>query len=237
MFNLKNYNKRNPLKWPLSCIAGILTILIFFTFLIIAWILFPNPATPIDHFLSDFGRTQVPKDGSPVWNPKTVELYSGPSQPNPGAIWFNLGCILTGCVLFLFYAGFLRYKNEYQNNKSKLKILTYALICFGFIQAFSMIMTGVFYEDYGGVGYSIEHDIWSLTVFAMNLPIMAISGYWTRKLDFKKYISIYAWIIVVFDIIVVLSMNNIAIIEWIAMFTSFGLVAMLVIGIYNKEFS
>ena len=236
---MENYKERNPLKWPLSCIAGILTILIFFTFLVIAWILFPNPATPLDHFLSDFGRTKVPRNGNPVWDPKTIELYSGPSQSNPGAIWFNLGCILTGCILFFFYAGFLRYKKEGENEvkKRNIKILTYALVCFGFIQAFSMVMTGIFYEDYGGVGYSIEHDIWSLTVFAMNLPIMAISGYWTRKLNFKRYISVYAWIIVIFDIIVVISMNNIAIIEWIAMFTSFGLVAMLVIGIYKKEFS
>jgi hypothetical protein len=231
-------NKRNPLKWPLTCKAGIMTVLLYIVFLLIAWVLFPNPATPLDHWLSDFGRIYVPANGSPVWDPHTGKLYSGASQYNPGGIWYDLGCILGGIALFPFFAGLLKYKDEgeSESQKKKIKILTYLLVILGFGSALSLIMVGIFYEDFGG-GYSQVHHLWTMILFVLFLPIMGIMGFWAWLLKFKRFTSIYGWGIMIFDAIVIFTNNNLAIAEWIAVFSALGLVAMLVIGVYSKEFA
>jgi hypothetical membrane protein len=103
-------NKMENFGFKISLIFGFLTIIFYTTFTMISWVLFPNPATPLNHWLSDLGRLQVPADGSPVWDPGTLELFIGPSQFNPGAIWYNLGCILTGLMLFPFFFGIHKIK-------------------------------------------------------------------------------------------------------------------------------
>ncbi|TXT58104.1 MAG: conserved membrane protein of unknown function [Promethearchaeota archaeon] len=205
--------------FKISIISGFLTVILYISFTLLSWALFPNPATPFNHWLSDLGRFQVPADGSPVWDPETLELFSGPSQYNPGAIWYNLGCIFTGISLFPFFLGFLKLKEE--ESKMNRRLIS-GTISVGFASAFALIMIGIFFEDWGDI-----HHFWTILFFILMLIVKILAGIITWRLDFKKAVPIYAWIIIIFDLIVIFTNNSFAIIEWISVFTGLALVGII----------
>jgi len=126
----------------ISLIFGILVIITFCVFFLIALALFPNSLNPIDNWMSDAGNSS--------YNPK-------------GAIFFNLGCILTGMLLFPFYIGLykLRSNNDWQ------RILLKIIPIVGWFSAFALIMVGVFSEDVWTV-----HIFWTNAYFLLNLGVM-----------------------------------------------------------------
>jgi hypothetical membrane protein len=227
----------------LSYIGGILTIAFYLGFLIIAWILFPNDATPLDHWLSDFGRYLVPDDGGAVWRWDDIlgwqsynELGIG-SIPNPGAIFYNLGCILGGVGMVAFFTGFLAYKNL---NERIPKLGTYALIIIGIIGGFGLILIGIFAED--GIFFYINeelinpiHHTATIVFFLMLIIIKGIAGYWTWKVGLNRFIAVYAWVIIILDIILVATGNNYAIIEWLSVLLSLALIGIIASGLYLKD--
>lgn len=216
------------MKLKISSIAGFLTILSYVLFTLIAWILFPNPATPLNHWLSDLGRIQVPADGSPVWDPETLELFTGPSQFNPGAIWYNLGCIITGLLLFPFFIGFMKLR-KLEEEKTNIRLID-ATIAVGFLSSFSLIMIGVFFEDWGDI-----HHFWTILFFVLMLLVKILAGVITWRLGFDKYVPIYGWAIIIFDAIVLFTNNSFAVIEWISVFTALGLVGIISYNFRKKS--
>lgn len=235
--------KNNKLYKKLCYFGGLFTILFYVVFLIIAWILFPNDATPLDHWLSDFGRYLVPVDGGPVWRWNATEGWQSFTElgidgiTNPGAIFYNLGCILGGGSMIIFFVGFLGYK-AMQN--TIFKWVTYILFILGIIGGIGLISIGIFAED--GVFFYINealinpiHHNATMIFFLILLIIKVISGYWAWKLGLNPFISVYAWIIIIFDILVVITGNNFAIVEWISVITSLGLVGIIDAGLYFRD--
>ena len=117
---------KNFFKWPISIIAGIFVIVFYCTFTFISLALFPPPYSPIDNWLSDLGNSS----------------YS----PN-GAIFYNIGCILTGSALCPFYIGL--YKWYMDKTWHKLLIIITQIV--GVASGFALIMIGVFSEDFPAV--------------------------------------------------------------------------------------
>ncbi len=239
---MNEYKKILNLK-NLMYLGGILTIVFYIVFLILGWGFFPNPASPLDHWLSDLGRYEVPADGDPVWRIVEGEfkLYTElfiPSISNPGAIWYNLGCILAGISIFLFFTGFLQYKEK---GDKIFTIITYIIMLLGFIGGVLLILIGVFSEDGiflilidAELSYPVHHYA-TMIFFIILLIIKVLAGYWAWQLNLNRLISIYSWIIIIFDILVVFTGNSSAIIEWTSILTSLGLVVILDVGLYFSE--
>jgi len=66
------------MKWPINSVAGAAVIVLYCVLTSSSWALLPTTYNPITNWLSDLGNSS--------YNPT-------------GAIFYNLGCILTGIAL------------------------------------------------------------------------------------------------------------------------------------------
>ena len=71
-----------------SSYAGLLVLVGYISFALVAYIFYPGPFAPNRSWLSDLGNAEV--------NPQ-------------GAIFYNLGIILTGLLLLGFFLGFAQW--------------------------------------------------------------------------------------------------------------------------------
>jgi len=186
-----------PSKWAVLPIAGILVILFYCAFTFTSIVLFPRPLSPMSDWLSDLGNSS--------YNPQ-------------GAIFYNVGCVLTGLALFPFFAGFYYWYTDEKWRKS-LIMITQAV---GFIAAFALMMIGVFSEDAGAI-----HHLWSLMFFVFNLLVLTsanVSLMTHRK--FIRPIGYYGLIVAVINLLLV-GLAYTSILEWFTVFTALGYVAFL----------
>ena len=188
-------------KLPLICFAGILVMLFYCVFTFISLALFPLPYSPIDNWLSDLGNSGY--------------------NPN-GAIFYNIGCILTGSALFPFYTGLYKWYREERWYKIFMIIIQFI----GCFSGFAEIMIGVFSED-----FYREHVFWS-NVFFIVLLILLILGSMALFLHpkFIKTIGIYGIIVCMIGILFVFFAWT-PLIEWFMSFSAQGYVALIV---YNS---
>ncbi|MEM3668250.1 MAG: DUF998 domain-containing protein [Candidatus Bathyarchaeia archaeon] len=197
----------NLSKLPLSCIAGIPVILLYCIFTFSSWALFPTPYNPVDNWLSDLGNS--------TYNPS-------------GAILYNIGCVLTGIALFPFFGGLYKW---YTDEKWRKTLLIGTQIA-GFLAAFSLIMIGVFSEDYSSL-----HSLWSSIFFFLNLIVLVLLGgaLFTHP-KYMKPIAFYGFIVAAINLLFVLVYRN-PIFEWFTVFTALGYVGLLVYNMFKAEFS
>jgi hypothetical membrane protein len=187
----------DKLKWPLSSIAGILVIVFYCIFTFTAAALFPLSWSPFP-YLSDFGNSS----------------YS----PN-GAIFYNLGCILTGLMLFPFFIGLYKYYTKVQWRK----ILTIVAQVVGLASGFALIMIGVFSED-----FMAAHIFWSNVFFLLILFVLILTNIsLLTHPKFNKLIAIYGFVVAVIDFVFVVISGG-AIIEWFTVFSALIYVAFVV---------
>jgi hypothetical protein len=194
----------NISKWPISCIAGTAVIILYCAFTFTSWALYPTPYNPVDNWLSDLGNS--------TYNPS-------------GAILYNLGCILTGIALFLFFGGLYKW---YINEKGR-KILLMITQAIGLFAAFSLVMIGVFSEDYGE-----PHSLWSSIFFVLNLLVLILMGVslFTHP-NYMKPIAYYGFIVAAINLLFVL-VYRIPLFEWFTVFTALGYVGLLVYNMLKK---
>ena len=186
-----------PSKWAVLPIAGILVILFYCAFTFTSIVLFPRPLSPMSDWLSDLGNSS--------YNPQ-------------GAIFYNVGCVLTGLALFPFFAGFYYWYTDEKWRKS-LIMITQAV---GFIAAFALMMIGVFSEDAGAI-----HHLWSLMFFVFNL--LALTSANVSLMTHRKFIrpiGYYGLIVAVINLLLV-GLAYTSILEWFTVFTALGYVAFL----------
>jgi len=184
-------------KWVVLPIAGILVILFYCAFTFTSIVLFPRPVSPLNDWLSDLGNSS--------YNPQ-------------GAIFYNVGCVLTGLALFPFFAGFYYWYTDEKWRKT-LIMITQAV---GFIAAFALMMIGVFSEDAGAM-----HHLWSLAFFIFNLLVLILANVslMTHR-RFIKPIGYYGLIVAVINLLFV-GLAYTSILEWFTVFTALGYVAFL----------
>jgi hypothetical membrane protein len=177
------------LKWPLTSIAGMHVIILYCLFMFSSAAFFRNPWTPWP-YLSDFGNT--------VYNPS-------------GAVLYNLGCILTGLMLFPFYIGLYKWYSK----ESWRKVLIIITQLIGLASGFALIMIGVFNENYG-----TPHETWSTVFFMLNLGVLILANIslFTHP-KFLKFIAIYGFIVAVINLALVVLPSS-SIIEWFTVFTA-----------------
>ncbi len=208
----------NPLKWPMSCLAGILMIVFFFIFIPTAVLLFPSfninlgpvhywimgPYSIIDNYLSDLGNY--------IFNPK-------------GADFFNYGLIIIGIAMIPFFLGISQFWEE--NPHTEILKITRLL---GFAAAFALIMIGVFSEN----APEPLHELWSMIFFLLILILMGLASYALIDDDnFMKITSYYGFGAIIFNIIFLTTGSPF--LEWITVFSALGFVAMLIYDVFKTE--
>ncbi|MEM2118020.1 MAG: hypothetical protein QW386_03250 [Candidatus Bathyarchaeia archaeon] len=102
----------------------------------------------------------------------------------------------------------------------------------GFLAAFSLIMIGVFSEDYGSL-----HSLWSSIFFFLNLIVLVLLGaaLFTHP-KYMKPIAFYGFTVAAINLLFVLVYRN-PIFEWFTVFTALGYVGLLVYNMFKAEFS
>lgn len=121
-----------------SFIAGILVVVCYLVFALIAYSRYPMPYSPTRNWLSDLGNIDV--------NPK-------------GAIFYNTGIILTASLLVVFFLGLSWWKIE--NKRIQIIMLLLTQI-FGILGAFCMIMSAAF-----PINVLEIHRVWSMSLYFM----------------------------------------------------------------------
>ena len=188
---------KKPSKPPVLSIAGVLVIVFYCAFTLTSIALFPRPITPVTDWLSDLGNSS--------YNPR-------------GAVFYNVGCVLTGLALFPFFAGFYYWYTDERRRKS-LIVVTQAV---GFVAAFALMMIGVFSEDYGAI-----HHLWSVTFFVFNLMVLILANISLMTHHrFIRPIGYYGLGVAVINLLFV-GLAYTSMLEWFTVFTALGYVAFL----------
>jgi cbb3-type cytochrome oxidase subunit 3 len=191
-----------PSKWPISVVAGILVIIIFWGFAIISMSFFPGVYNPFEYWMSDLGST--------VLNPK-------------GAIFFNIGCIITGIFLIPFFLGLYEWYIGGRRNK----ILTILTQIAGILSAFSMIMLGVFSEDYLEIHIFWALSLFTLTIFTFILPSLALYKY-----KFTRNIAKFGIVATIINLVMWIFIYPIF--EWITILFSFCFIGIIIHSMYKR---
>jgi hypothetical protein len=104
---------------PVALLAGVAAVAIYLIFTAIALSNYPEAYSPLTNWLSDLGN--------PIANPS-------------GAVFYNLGCILTSVILFAFFIS----ANVWNIGDKKIRIfLTIAQIA-GILSSIALIITALF---------------------------------------------------------------------------------------------
>ncbi|MHA1377054.1 MAG: hypothetical protein ACTSRG_01615 [Candidatus Helarchaeota archaeon] len=208
----------NLFKWPLSCIAGILMIVLFFIFIPTAVILFPQfninlgpihfwikgPYNIELNYLSDLGNY--------IYNPK-------------GADFFNFGLIFVAIAMIPFFIGISRFWGQNPHEK----ILNVCQIL-GFGAAFALLMIGTFSEN---APWTL-HELWSMIFFSLILILMGLASYALLDDDnFMKLTSYYGFGAIAFNAFFLGTGSPF--LEWITVLTALAFVALLVYDGFRLE--
>jgi len=122
--------------WPSISGAGIAAVVVYLVFALVAFLKYPGAYGPLTNWLSDLGN--------PLANPS-------------GAIFYRLGCMLSGAALILFYLKL----GIWNPGSKRTRVLLTVAQCTGVFSAVSLIITGIF-----PLGTFTEiHSLWSMMLY------------------------------------------------------------------------
>jgi hypothetical membrane protein len=120
----------------ISQVAGLLAVLVYCLLAVASYIHFPSPFSPAHNWLSDLGDfTQ---------NPDGARLY-------------NLGIILTGLLVFIFFLSLGSWKLVGHKTQNLMILLTQI---FGILGSLAMILSAIF-----PINVPDLHRIWSIMLY------------------------------------------------------------------------
>jgi len=152
--------------WPVASSSGIAAALVYLVFALVAFLKYPGAYDPFTNWLSDLGN--------PIGNPS-------------GAIFYRLGCTLSGLGLILFYVNL----SIWNTGNRRTRVLLTIAQCAGVFSAVSLIVTGVF-----PLGTSTAiHSLWSMMLYISLGFFLTFSATALMKNPaFKKGFGYYAFL-------------------------------------------
>ncbi|MBZ2166923.1 DUF998 domain-containing protein [Methanobacterium spitsbergense] len=205
-------------NYSVSSITGLMAVIVFPVFTFTSLLLYPTPYNPLYSWVSNLGN-----------------IYLNPS----GAIFFNLGCILSGIIMIPFFAGLYEWKPI----KKLSKILLILGMLLGIYASVSLIMVGVFPET-----HLQQHLLAAAGVFgSLFIIIILLSVALFNHPKFIRLIAYYGIIPIIIDIIFqfISKGNNLLAnfqqtipvpgFEWAAVFTSIAWVGFLAVNMMIKK--
>lgn len=198
-------------KW-MTISAGLAATLFYCIFTTISIQHFPGTFSATQYYLSALGNMN--------------------KNPN-GAMFYNLGVMLTGLSLLLFYIGFVIW-NALQERR---KILVGILI-FGSMNGFSIFMSAVYPE----VPHYQIHFTWSLFIFIAFIPVLILISIFLRRYSaLNKVISYLGFILAAYNFAFVMyalteGTSSGSLLEWMSVFSYIGWIMLIVINLmlFNK---
>jgi len=183
--------------WPIISSAGIAAVVIYLIFALVAFLKYPGAYGPLTNWLSDLGN--------PLANPS-------------GAIFYRLGCMLSGAALILFYLKLSIWNPGSKKTRVLLTIAQYT----GAFSAVCLIITGIF-----PLGTSTEiHSLWSMMLyislgFFLTFSATALMG----NPAFKKGFGYYAFLTAAVNFVFGAILHEIFWAEWtsVSMFVAYVL--------------
>jgi hypothetical protein len=151
--------------WAITSSAGIAAAAVYLVFALVAFLEYPSAYGPLTNWLSDLGN--------PIGNPS-------------GAIFYRLGCTLSGLGLILFYVNL----SIWSMGSRRTRGLLITAQCAGVFSAVSLIVTGVF-----PLGTSTEiHSLWSMMLYiSLGLFLTLSATALMKHPAFKKGFGYYAF--------------------------------------------
>ncbi len=147
-----------PRKLPISVIAGLFAIVVFWTSVLTSIALYPGIFNPNLNWMSNLGSCS--------------------RNPN-GHVYFNIGCIISGIAMFPFFIGLY----EWYIGGKRNKILTILVQVAGFYTGIAMIMVGLYPIDYSEMHTFWSMNLFTITVFTFIFPSIALYKYkFTRNI-------------------------------------------------------
>jgi len=188
---------------PFSFLAGVAVVVLYCVFTFASFALYPAAYSPVTNWLSDLGNSS--------YNPK-------------GAVFYNLGCILTGIALFPFFIGLYEWYTV--NKRFRLGLVVWQAE--GCVAAFSLIMIGVFSEDSGSL-----HTLWSAVFFILILGVLLGVGslLFTHPRYIRK-IAYYGFIVAAIDVLFIFF--DAPWLEWFTVFSALGYVGLMAYNMLKK---
>ncbi len=201
----------NPLRWPKVSIVGFVGITIYCIFTLISFSFFPRNFNPINNNLSELG-----------------DFYDNPN----GAIFYNIGMVLTVIASILFYIGLY----EWFMKKKKSKTLVVGLAV-GKINALAIIMAGIFSETQETFTL---HVFWSVLIFISFFPVLILVGVSIITYpDFNRLVAYYGFGVSLADLSFLVFLvftgvdANFPLFEWLAVFSYISWIGVLAYSILN----
>ncbi len=178
-----NNLEKNPFKWPIAIIGGIIIWLAEVFFNLPAVLLWPGgDFTPFTQFHSDLGGTKP--------HPTRGSLNSP-----LGAQFYNCGQVFQGLGIILFVGGLYVYYGEGKRSDRLIYIGQF----FGFLVGIALIMNGIYSVD-----FQPEHGRWSQVLFlSIFLAEIFVNIALYKHPKFKKPIAIYGLLAALFNLAIV----------------------------------
>ncbi|MFX0037340.1 MAG: DUF998 domain-containing protein [Candidatus Hermodarchaeota archaeon] len=180
-------HKLNFSNWPISCKIGILIIIISWGSMIISIILAPTSFSPLTNYMSSLGNS--------TYNPN-------------GAFIYNSSVTITGVLFFIFFIGLYQWYSDILLDK----IILLTTQVFGFLLAITIMLTGIFSED-----FKPQHVFWSIIAGILGFLVnVSIALYLFKQKESIKKISYLIFGLIIFYVIFlfILSPENV-LTEWI----------------------
>jgi len=190
-----------PRKYPISVVSGVFILVVFWGLTFTAIFHFPF-YNPLVNWMSDLGSSKL--------NPK-------------GAIFFNIGCIITGIAFFPFFLGLYEWYIGGKRNR-RLTILTQIS---GFYCGFSMIMIGIFPED-----YLVVHIFWAINLFTVSVLTFIFPSIALYRFKITRSVAKFGFISAVINFILWLFI--IPIMEWATIILSFTFIMVIIISMQRR---
>jgi len=170
--------QKNPFKWPLSAICGVLVIgleMIFIGAAILLWPATSEPFSIFTNYHSDLGNSM------PGYNSFL------------GASYYNAAQAIQGTLIIMFFGGLyvLSQEDDHRNRKLLLGQI------FGIITGIGWLMNGVYPEE-----LLLMHLLWALIFFIAFIPAMIlISKEIIKNPDYNNSIGYYGLIAAIIGIL------------------------------------
>jgi hypothetical membrane protein len=170
----------------LSLIASIVVVTGYLVFTLISFWQFPTAYSPIHNWLSDLGDV---------------------TQNPHGAIFYNIGIILTGLALIVVFIGLSCWKMK---EKTVQVIMLRLSQGFGILGALCMVMSAIF-----PINLFAVHKIWSALLYIMLSTAFVFSSAALRYYPKVSRVLLVLGIITAGLVISTAFLTNVHILEWI----------------------
>ncbi|WP_238386965.1 hypothetical protein [Natrialba swarupiae] len=206
---------RNPFRWPLTVLGGILVLLgeAFFTGQ--AYRRWPDEFSPLTHYHSDLGMT-----------------VGGPPGANTalGAQYYNAGQVFIGLAVILFIGGLYVY---YTGDRRRDALLTIGQLA-GIFIGVALIMNGVYSLD-----FETGHAMWVIPMFlGITIGLVPINAALYRYPGFPRWIAGYGVLVAILPLgrylLMYVTADPLFIAEWILIYAAFVWIFLVTIDAFRR---